>query len=1033
MKIALIHLSDIHFRPNWHENLELVLSKFFADLESNISKINADKIYLAMSGDIVQAGDNTEQYQKFMMKFHQNLENFGIPKEQRICVPGNHDISTKHINDNFEIHQAFVGSQLGETDFNSFLSKKSSSIISDKFSNYIEFQDGFAKYGIAMQSIGGVGWSLSDNIGIFCLNTALLSSGGVKKEGVFDYQRLAIDTRNLQKWCQENSNKKNILIMHHPIDWLNTWSKTELQKILQNNFCLCISGHKHDQQIFHNIAHNSNLFDCSAPPLFTSKNEELGYSIITICEDSGVEKITYRQWTKHHSFVAGVNFSNTDDGTYRLSKTTCTSSDNASEKNRTIELDLIGLKLEENLNDALQSFSEQPTIWVNPLLGSIPDTSSSEERVAHKIDIDDIPESAKIFAPPQFGLTCIGHYLIKNAWVKSKKRYIYIDARGLKPFHKEIIKYCNKVIGKLGLTAEQVDGFVLDSIKSSDSNISLYCDTLSDFFPKANIYILITQNDSIVVKTDSESVFSKLESCYVWSLSRNNIRSIVRSYNKEHSIGDENAVVAKIALDLDNLNLHRTPLNCLTLLKVSEASFDDNPVNRSEMLKRVLFVLFNFDSIPSYKTKPDLKDCEYALGYFCETLVRSNNYSFSRENFISDIEKFCEKQVIDLDIVMLFDILFKNNIITECYDFSFCFRYSYWIHYFVAQRMHQSVVFADFIFVNKDISSFPEILEFYTGVDRRREDAIKFMIQELTGICDLIEKKYGSPKINDIYKLIQWNLSPERIKQMQEEIEVNIKNTDLPDEVKDQYADHIYDPSRPYNQTIHKILEEFSMTLLMSYTKASARALRNSDYASPELKTQLFDAILRCIEQISNCILLISPLLALHGEVYFEGASFVLEGNFGKDPESKFQKIVVLIPTNILNWFSHDLYSEKMAPLIFKTLESQNNDFKKHILASLVTEQRPRYWKSKLKTYISEKHRNSFYLMSTFKTLKSEYMYSYSDDKELYDIYELLTLTLEKHRKGVEAPSSGQLKNLIEKLQKQIPKRKSSKLQNEDE
>jgi hypothetical protein len=76
------------------------------------------------------------------------------------------------------------------------------------------------------------------------------------------------------------------------------------------------------------------------------------------------------------------------------------------------------------------------------------------------------------------------------------------------------------------------------------------------------------------------------------------------------------------------LNLHRTPLNCLTLLKVSEIDFDESPVNRSEMIKRVLFLLFNIDDVPTYKTRPDLKDCEYVLGYFCEHLIRDGAYSF---------------------------------------------------------------------------------------------------------------------------------------------------------------------------------------------------------------------------------------------------------------------------------------------------------------------------------------------------------------------------------------------------------------------
>src|SRR3989304_568791 len=117
-------------------------------------------------------------------------------------------------------------------------------------------------------------------------------------------------------------------------------------------------------------------------------------------------------------------------------------------------------------------------------------------------------------------------------------------------------------------------------------------------------------DERFIEPADSRKLSREFDIFHLWTLRREHIRRVVVSYNRQKHIGDEEAVVARVATDLEVLNLHRTPLNCLTILKVSEVDFDDSPVNRTEMIHRVLFLLFNVDAIPNYKSRPDLKDCE---------------------------------------------------------------------------------------------------------------------------------------------------------------------------------------------------------------------------------------------------------------------------------------------------------------------------------------------------------------------------------------------------------------------------------------
>jgi len=320
MNIAIIHLSDLHYRKDWIENHGIVLDMFFKDLAKQIQQIGSSNIYLAFSGDAVQAGHDTALYDEFLHQFDNKLNDMNIPKSRRICVPGNHDVSIKQITSISVDHEGVVSQGLDESRFNDYVSNPSN-VFTDKFSQYGAFESRFVEFGALSSTKTGAGWEIADNIGVYCLNTALCSSGGLQGSGgtkLLDKKRLAIDTRCLHAWILSCEARWKILLMHHPLNWLTDWAQRELKAILRKDFSLCLSGHAHDQSTLHSVSNADSLVECSAPPLFTKKTDDLGYSIISVSSAIGVIDITYRQWTKHQSFVTGVNFSNTDDGKVRI-------------------------------------------------------------------------------------------------------------------------------------------------------------------------------------------------------------------------------------------------------------------------------------------------------------------------------------------------------------------------------------------------------------------------------------------------------------------------------------------------------------------------------------------------------------------------------------------------------------------------------------------------------------------------------------------------------------------------------------------
>jgi predicted phosphodiesterase len=1009
MSLYLIHVSDFHIRDNWEEDQGVVISSFISDIKAQVESLDINNVYVVFSGDLVLAGDNPKLYDIFLKMFGEALDEIGLTKSQRICVPGNHDISRTWVRDNKLNHDGILLQSLTEKQFNDYVDS-SSFLLADKFKNYQDFEQSFTSLGIDCESLTGKGWELNNNVGVYCLNSAIFSSG----DSTSDYQNLVIDTRKIHKWIEKSPAQFKVMVMHHPVSWLNDWAQKELEVILRKNFCLILSGHEHDQQIDHSNSSFADVVKCSAPALFTSKKDDLGYAIVTVEDCTGISQIKYRQWTKHQSFVSGGYFSNTDDGVVIINRNN--NHEQLSIHEDGFDHDSYKRVLNDNFELSLKSYSEQPLIWVTPdVCGNCEKTDGEQEEVSFNIPkFISKPSSIVITAPTQFGLTAFSHYLCLEAWKKrSKSLWVRLDSSGIKPH--EVKESISRQVAISGVEIQMLECIVVDSWENSDKNKIKLLKKIKEEYPDTPIVVLRTKNESFFAKgsTVSEIFNVDILTYHINSMSRDKIRDLVFQYNSYKNIHtDDEILLDNIISDLKVLNLHRTPLNCITLLKVSEVEFDDGPVNRTEVIKRMLFLLFNTESVAHYKRRPDLKDCEHVLGWYSEKILRSGNLEFTRDDFLVSVKGFCDRNLITIETQVLFDVLANNNILVKV-GHHFRFKFTYWVMYFAAQRMHKNLEFREFIFEDKRYASYPELIEFYTGIDRNRDDALDILIDDLNQIHDSISKKMGFTDDLNLYDYACWTPTDESIEKLQNEFENEVQQSNLPDEIKDRYADRNYDPKKPYDQGVNNIVQDYLLELLTHLMKSSARALRNSDYADAEKKKELLKVIIKCWELMTKVIVILTPVLCEKGVGEFEGTRFILVGP-AKDfpPLEKFTAILNYIPVNILNWFSDDLYSPKMGPLLFDHLNNNDHKIRNHYLAMILIEKKPHGWKSQIEEYITKESKNSFYLYSIESTLNKEHRLGFQSPANLEDIIYLRKMVLTKHKTGVKRPS----KKLLNKV-----------------
>ena len=1029
-RLTWLHISDIHFLPKneWRDNesrrtlLELLRSLFAKNplLRPDFIFCTGDIAFGEATGSsLVSQYTDAKTFFDSLLEVCGEAPNSPLDKRRLFVVPGNHDINRKTINRDAQkaLLDKAIESDSYVDEINDRFSNKTIEFIdaNKRLSEYTQFIVEYLPHQIdahgrnVYQNVVTVGDIVVEVIGF---NSAWTAAGPEDDRNLW----LAASAQfNLASKAYAKSAVR-VGLIHHPTDWLTQADRKVATTRVQSDYDFWLHGHTHDAWI---ISTPTNI-TIGAGAIGAEASEEFGINITIADLDArnGESHLFSKRrsasgWTIHpvaHFAPDGV-------WKYKLPLRILEAANevSASVIRRTDEpggqtkgpekMALITKRLEEDLSDCLRSYATQPIIWVEPYI-SRQSEISKPVHVSEKIEITEIlsqPKDRLIIAPPQFGLTSLLRYLSLHAWKDFKQIWLYLDLGDVRPNKADILTVLNAQLERLSATIGELACFAIDG-GSDAKDFAKTVKVLSKLFPHVPLVCVYRRVSGIELVPEELEVIRSFQTSYLWALSRSQIRQVVASYNSEKYVGEEDIVTARLSSDLEVLNLHRTPLNCLTLIKVSEVDFDENPVNRSEMIKRILFLIFNVDLIPTYKNRPDLKDCEFVLGYFCQQLIERDNYQFTRSQFLSDIQRFCQEQLIDLEIHVVFDVLYANNIIVSL-GAQFAFKFSYWIFYFCAQRMHQDQKFSTYMLGETRYAKYPEVIEFYTGIDRKKDSALTQITQDVLASVVAVKKTTGLPDDLNPYRLDIWKATSAGEAAMQKAVAEGVKESTLPDEIKDKFADTSYDPARPYNQSLARFLTEHSFASMFRLIQAAGRALRNSDYASPEIKRELLAAILAAWEETSRVILVILPTLSTERRASFDGQNFALKGFHSEDPAELALAILKSIPTNIVIWFQDDIYSQKMSPLLLERLSDVDApDLSRHELALLIVQKRPRNWEARIQKYIASIKKDSYYLLNIYQALQHEYKYGFASKAVLKEIAHLIKMAATKHLTGEKEP-----------------------------
>jgi len=679
--------------------------------------------------------------------------------------------------------------------------------------------------------------------------------------------------------------------------------------------------------------------------------------------------------------------------------------------------------IEDELSESLKTYNEKSPIWISPIVSTkreipINPSKNDENRVDISTFIDN-PRNIILKAPSEFGLTSLGHYLELNAW-KAGKTFVYIDSKKTKK-HKIVKDILNKIENFYFKKTQNIDCILLDSVCFKENGIMQKIKNVCVAYESTPLILLNTLDNNFFLRSDEDDkveISRVFQSLYLLPLPQNEVRKVVTTYAKSKSFSeDEEITLAKVTKDLEALNMHRTVKNCISILRASSTMVDDySPINRTKLLETILNGIFQDYDLPTYHDeKPDVKDCSFVLGYLCELLVLKTEFEFSDKYFIEELSKFCSENYIVLDLNYLLNVLKDNSIIGSTGSNTNYFKNTYWVFFFIAQRMNMNQKFRETIYQNKTYIDYPEIIEYYTGIDRNREDALIVLHKDLEDTLQLVKSKVNIPNNLNPYRAIKWVPDIPTLEKEEAKIGDNVISSGLPDEVKDKYADKNYNQIRPYNQVLNSVMRDYSFLTLMRQITATSRALRNSDFVSDaNLKKELLNKITQGWNEVNKLLIVMTPLLAHKGNIAFEGAKFVLDQEAFDidDPQQKRLAILLAVPTNVVRIFKDDLYSAKIGPLIIDKALNETNTLIKHELMMLLIAERPKRWRDIINNYIVSLDKNSFFLSDVLSVLRFNIDFKATELTNVQNLKMLAKKCRAKHIFKNNNPGLGLLKRL---------------------
>lgn len=976
-------MSDLHFCKKRIADTKIVLNALFNDLETLNSKVD----FVLFNGDLINNGsmgfEKDNEYELVTEYFiNPLLSKLGLGKHDVFFVPGNHDINRNKVND--VLYGNISDKFSNREDLNTFIDNLDKyGQLFDRLEDFYTFLDLFYDskniHEVRRNNLFSTNIIKKNefSIGVACLNSSWAAFGGDN-----DYGKLLVGERQVDMAGSDiHSCDLKIAMLHHPLDWLKEFDRTDVYSRLISNFDLIFTGHIHTQDTHQILRHNAKSVFYQCGTLFDGRYFN-GYALTTYNFTTKNVHLTLREYyDKRRVFDKALNIVEDGQESFFLSN------------NRKLEMTRKKIEIKNKIKDQVLSHLDKglisvlshqtnapktlSEIYVPPLISDKTENGDkSADEIFYSIDsLLQLNKSLLFIGKKELGKTTLLNYICSK-FMTSYETYTKIPivinfnelSKGKNIMKKAISDFLLEFSSEhIDIEESLVNGdFILlvDNLNIDDITKIGKIKQFAVAYPEIRFIFAMNENllETIKLK-EFPDLGINYNTYYLYSYRRTQTRELIKKWFKNGVNDDE--VLDRVISTIQMVGLPKTPLAISLLLSIIEKQTNFVPINEATLVDRFtedLLDKLNVEEV-KYETFDYLIKSDY-LSYIAFVMVKKDQYYLDFIDYEEETLRYFKEKGLETNLHLFKQLFFKRGILTLENGKVF-FRLQCFYELFLAKfmSMEENKDFREYVLQEQNYLDFQNEIVYLTGLQRRNKNIIDLLEQRLLKASQYIEEMIIADFSNIPIEQLLTN------KLRKSDLTEKLNRLNVTEKEKDELLDENHGQDKTEKNTPlirEKRAKRDDNFNFIEILDLYARVLRNCELLDINYKVNALETVIN-----KYC-----KVIVYFYSIILEKIKEELEIYSEEEILSRYQYIMTTgLPIIFQGIILNNLGTPKLKSIIELAIEKTNEDFEKFMLLMLYSDLRLEKYIQKLSDFFKKTNSAVIKEIALLKLLYYRYFY----------------------------------------------------------